>query len=292
VDSLLNEAGRTDSKPIPTEYRQTLDLARTLVTTDFSAESQVRQTLRRRLLNQVDAREGWQRRKEYVMHTFFRKRHPAVILTAVVLAALLVVMLAWPGALTAAAQGIYNVVQRIIVGPHTEAVQIEELRSDPGEPRPLPSGMWHVKTEIGNFGGDVLPPGVEPTVHSVTDFVEAQELTSFYLRAPNHLPEGYTLREIKLVPGHAFLFYGGAGHDIILFQMLVGPQPSDDPNVGIAVKTGWVTDGSLEEVELDGRKAAWVDGHSLTWEADGISYTVGGLDLSLEEAVRIAESLE
>ena len=225
------------------------------------------------------------------MHTFFRQRHPAVILTAVVLVAFLVVTLAWSGALTAAAQGIYNVVQRIIVGPYTEAVQIEKLQSDPGEPRPLPSGMWLVKTEIGNFGGDV-PPGVEYTVRSVTDFEEAQELTPFYLRAPGYLLEGYTLREIKLVPGHAFLFYGDAGHDIILFQTQVGPQPSDDPNVGIAVKTGWVTDGSLEEVDLDGRKAAWVDGHSLTWEADGISYTVGGLDLSLEEAVRIAESLE
>lgn len=130
----------------------------------------------------------------------------------------------------------------------------------------------------------------------MTDFEEAQEFTSFYLRAPGYLPEGYTLREVKLAPiggtSWAILFYGGPGHDIILAQMPAGPQPSDDPNESVAVKGGWITDGSLEEVDLDGRKAAWVDGHSLTWEADGISYTVGGLDLSLEEAVRIAESLE
>ena len=291
VDSLLNEAGRTDSEPTPAEYRQALDLARTLATTDFSAESQVRQSLRRRLLNQVGAREGWQRRKEITMRTFFRQRHPAVILAAVVLAAFLVVTLAWPGALTAAAQGIYNVVQRIVVGPYTEVVQIEELQSEPREPQPLPSDMWLVKTEIGNFGGNVLP-GVEPTVRSVTDFEEAQELTSFHLRAPDYLPEGYTLREIRLVPGNAFLFYDGAGHDVILVQTQVGPQPSDDPHVAVGVFSGIMTDGTLEEVELDGRKAAWVDGHSLTWEADSISYTVGGLDLSLEEAIRIAESLE
>lgn len=30
VDSLLSEAGRTDSEPTPTEYRQALDLAHTL----------------------------------------------------------------------------------------------------------------------------------------------------------------------------------------------------------------------------------------------------------------------
>ncbi|MFB0536771.1 MAG: DUF4367 domain-containing protein [Anaerolineae bacterium] len=290
VDSPLNEAGRTDSKPIPTEYRQTLDLARTLVTTDFSAESQVRQTLRRRLLNQVDAREGWQRRKEFTMRTFFRKRRPAVILASVVLAALLVVTLAWPRALTAAAQGIYNVIQRIVVGPYTEVVQVE-FQDEPSEPPTLSPDVWVVETEIGGFAGNVLP-GVEPTVHSVTDFVEAQELTSFHLRAPNHLPEGYTLREIKLAAGNAFLFYGGAGHDIIVVQMLVGPQPSDDPNVGIGVMGGWFTNGPVEEVDLDGRPAAWLDGHSLTWEADSVSYTVGGLDLSLPEAIRIAESLE
>ena len=290
VDSLLNEAGRTDSELTPTEYRQTLDLARTLATIDFSTESQLREALRRRLLNQVGVREGWQRRREITMRTFFRQRHPAVFLAAVVLAALLIVTLAWPGALTTAAQGIYNVIQRIVVGPNTEAVRIE-FQGEPGAPGPLPPDMWHVKTEIGNFGGNLLP-GVEPTVRSVTDFEEAQGLAPFQLRAPGYLPGGYTLREIKLVPGNAFLFYGGIGHDIILAQMQVGPQLSDDPHVAIGVKTGWITDGSLEEVELDGHRAAWMDGHSLTWEADGISYTVGGLDLSLEEAIRIAKSLE
>jgi hypothetical protein len=290
VDSLLNEAGRTDSGPIPTEYRQTLDLARTLATTDFSAESRVRHALRHRLLNRIGAREGWQRRKEITMRTLFRQRHPAVVLGAVVLAALIVVTLAWPGALTAAAQGIYNVIQRIVVGPYTQAVQIE-LQGEPREPRPLPPDMWRVKTEIGNFGGNVLP-GVEPAVRSVTDFEEAQELASFQLRAPGYLPEGYTLREIKLPPGNAFLFYGGTAHDIILVQMQVGPQPSDDPNVAVGVFSGFMTSGTLEEVELDGQPAAWANNHSLRWEADGISYTVGGLDLSLDEAIRIAQSLE
>jgi len=293
VDSILNEAGRTHSEPMPTEYRQALDLARTLATTDFSAKSQVRQALRRRLLNQIDMREGWHRRKEFAMRTFFRQRHPAVILASVVLAVLLVVTLAWPRALTAAAQGVYNVLQRIIVGPNTEVVQIEP-QDEPHEPGPGPLHTWTVVTEIGAFGTNVLP-GVDPTVRSVTDFKEAQELTSFHLRAPAYLPEGYTLREIRLVPGNAFLFYDfydGAVHDIILVQTQVGLQPSDDPNVSVGVKAGWFTDGSLKEVDLDGRPAAWIDSHSLTWEADSVSYTVGGLDLSLDEAIRIAESLK
>ncbi len=38
--------------------------------------------------------------------------------------------------------------------------------------------------------------------------------------------------------------------------------------------------------------AGWVEGTSLMWEADGISYTLGGASLSLDEAIRIAESLK
>lgn len=292
VDSLFNEAGPTDSEPLPTEYRQTLELARVLATTDFSTESQVQAVLRRRLLNLDNAREGWHPTKEYTMHTlrtFFWQRRFAT-LAAIVLAVLLAMTLAWPGALTAAAQGIYNVIQRIVVGPNTEIMQIE-LQGEPRQPQPLPSDTWTVVTEIGAFGGDA-PPGAEPTVRSVADFEEAQELAPFHLQAPSYLPEGYALREIKLAPGHAFSFYAGPGHDIIFIQVPVGPQPSDDPNVSVGVKSGWVTNGTLEEVDLDGRTAAWVDDHILTWEVDGISYSLGGLDLSLDEALRIATSLQ
>jgi hypothetical protein len=140
ADSLLNEAGRTDSEPTPSAYRQALDLARTLATTDFSVESRVRQTLRRRLLNRIGAWEGGQRRKEIAMRTFFRQRRPIMILVVVVLAALLVVAHAWPGALTAAAQGVYNIIQRIVVGPYTEVVQVE-FQDEPNEPPPLPPDM-------------------------------------------------------------------------------------------------------------------------------------------------------
>ena len=138
-------------------------------------------------------------------------------------------------------------------------------------------------------------PDKDPTVRSTTDFEEAQAATDFHLQAPADLPEGYALREVKLAPvggtSWAFLFYGGPGHDIVVVQMSVGPQPSDEPNVVIGGKNVVGTNGMLEEVDFDGRPAAWVDGHSLSWEADGINYTVGGLDLDLEQALRIARSL-
>ena len=185
-----------------------------------------------------------------------------------------------------------DAIQRVALGAYSSAVQVvPQIR---GESQPLPADMWIVRTEIGNFGGNA-PPGVDPAVRSVADFEEAQASTNFHLRAPTDLPEGYILREVKLAPiggtHWAFLFYSGPDHDIIVVQMLVGPQPSDEPNVAVSVAVGLVTDGTLEEVDFDGRPAVWADDHSLMWEADGISYMVGGLDLDPEQTLQIARSL-
>ncbi len=289
VNGLLNVAWRTDSEPAPAEYHQALDLARTLATADFSTESQVRQALRHRLLNQVGAREGWPSRKEYAVSILSRGRRPALIFATVVLTALLVAGLVWPEALATAAQGIRGVVQRTVVGPHTQVVQIEPRPLE--EPPAAPSDMWSLSTVIGGFGGNV-PPGMDATVHTATDLEKAESVASFQLRAPGYLPSDYTLHEIKLVSGHAFLFYGGDGRDIILSETWVGPQPSDEPYMRTGVYTGWFTDGPIEKVDLNGHSAAWVNNHILAWETGSVSYSLGGLDLTLDVALRIAESLE
>jgi hypothetical protein len=53
-----------------------------------------------------------------------------------------------------------------------------------------------------------------------------------------------------------------------------------------------VVNGKVEEVDFDGRKAVWTPGlPSLMWETDGFNFTIGGLDLSLEQAMEIARSL-
>jgi len=44
-------------------------------------------------------------------------------------------------------------------------------------------------------------------------------------------------------------------------------------------------------VTVNGQDAGWAE-YVLVWEADGISYRLSGPSLSLEEAIRIAESLE
>jgi len=152
-----------------------------------------------------------------------------------------------------------------------------------------------IRTAIGNFGGNVLPDH-DTTVHRFSTFDEAQAATSFNLRRPAHLPPDYALREAMVAPGGStFLFYDGPEGDIVLVQWPVYDrveEESDDHIVSTVFMIGTLTDKPIEEVTVNGQPAGWVEGHSLMWEADGISYTLGGASLSLDEALRIAESLE
>jgi hypothetical protein len=58
------------------------------------------------------------------------------------------------------------------------------------------------------------------------------------------------------------------------------------------VMVGMLNDKPIEEVMLDGQAAGWVAGLSLAWQAEGVTCTLGGLGLTLDEAIRLAESLE
>lgn len=309
VDDLLNEAGRTDAEPLSEEYRQNLDLARALTSADYSIESQMRQATRRRLLDQIDGREEWSLRKENAMRTVLR-RHPAMIVTAIVLAGLLVTMLSWPGALVTAAQEIQELVQSLVLGRHTEAVQVDpELaplpaRTPPAKPTVLyDNDGWSIKTSIGNFGGNVLPDQ-DATVRRFDTIEQAQAILPFRLHQPGYLPAGWALREVMFAPtGGVFLFYGGPDGDIVLVSTPVYEQSeiidrqSDGTTEKVAVRVSSsnvmvVTDKPIEMVTLNGQPAGWIEGGGLMWEADGISYRLGGANLSLDAAIHIAESLE
>ncbi len=187
---------------------------------------------------------------------------------------------------------IVDVINRIVLGQNTFILQV-----DPEAivtPRTVPPDFWKIRTEIGSFAGNA-PKGVKPIVRSVNSFEEAQILTNFHLLNPVELPVGYSLREVKLAPiGSTFwaiLFYVGSGHEIVVAQMPGGPQFIDDPNILSVVVTGVLTDGSLEEVDFLGNPAVWIEGHSLLWENNGISYEVGGLDLDIQQVMSIAQSM-
>jgi len=300
VDGLLNEARRVGSELMPTEYRQALDLAHTLATTDLSGESRVRAALRRELLNRIDVREG---RKDVAMKTYPRYglRRRLLVSTGSTLALLLVMMFLYPGGPTVFAQGVSNGAKLIVLGAYSTAQHVGAQVTG----KPLPDDAWHISIFPGYGEGGNGLPGTNPTVRSVADLKEAQKIASFQIKTPRYLPEGYVLREIKLAPiwsgpgallfpsaPNVYLFYGEPGSDIVVVQKPVGPQPGNSPDTEVGTVVGLMTSRALEEVDLDGRKAAWADGRLLMWEADGISYLVGGPKLSLDEALRIAQSLK
>ena len=224
---------------------------------------------------------------------------------AIALIALLVVILTAPGTLTAAAQGVEEFVQSVVVGENTSIEQINPAQqggpsSASSTRRPPPAAptveqrgnFWIIRTAIGNFGGNVAS-GDDASVRRVRTFEEAQAAASFKLRQPGYLPAGYTLREAMIAPVNmVFLFYAGPNGDLVVAETAVGEQPGADAEHASAVAVGILTDQPIESVTVSGQPAGWVEGQSLIWEADGISYQLGELNLSLEEATRIAESLQ
>ena len=273
-----------------------------LATTDFSAESRVRGTLRRQLLNQVGVQEAWRPGKRVTTNNLFSERRWALCLLTVLLATLFAVALVWPDALAAAAQGIADLVQSLRLGPHTSARQIdpEWAAAHPQNPPPATPEVrydgdtWIVRTSIGNFAGDLLPGS--HTVRRFDTLDEAQAAIGSHLDQLLSLPAGYLLREAMVTPDDwLFQFYDGPQGELILAQVHVYErveQESGQQIVTTARHVGLLTDKPIERVIVDGQPGGWVEGYGLLWEVDGASLVLGGPNLALEEAIRLAESLE
>jgi hypothetical protein len=184
-------------------------------------------------------------------------------------------------------------IREVILGSYASVKQIEW---EPGEePSVTPENRWMIETILGGSGGE-LPPGTDPTVRSFANIQEAQENTDLFLREPGYLPDGYALREVRLPPERAseeqaFLFYGNPDRDIVLFMGCIGKQPGGVPGLMTVKVSVIATNGSVEELMVGKHPAAWIDGKVLAWEAGNILYEIGGHDLSLDMAVRIAESI-
>ena len=124
VDTFVDEAGRKESAPMPAHYRQAVDLARVLATTDFSVESRTRQSLRRRLLNQLDGQREWERRPSRPPHRLLPQRHAALGAATAVLASLLILTLMWPRPFTVMIRGVESSMQYWLLGQRSAITQV------------------------------------------------------------------------------------------------------------------------------------------------------------------------
>ncbi len=184
-------------------------------------------------------------------------------------------------------------IREVLLSDYASVKQVEwQPDSKPSE---TPENRWMIETVLGGSGGE-LPPGTDPTVRSFTSIQKAQEHTDLLLRKPGYLPDGYALREVRLPPAgaseeQAYLFYGNPGREIILFMGRIGEQPEEAPGLTTIKVSVIATNGSIEEVTVGEHPAAWIDGEMLAWEAGNILYEIGGRGLSLDVALRIAESI-
>jgi hypothetical protein len=298
VDSLLNQAGRTDSEPAPTEYRQALDLAHTLATTDFSAESRVQDALRRRLLGKMETRIAAQQRPRLWPRLSLAAPKRAVgVLVALVTLAMLTL-------LTPTGRSLAQTVERFIREfrwPNTVVRQTEpdyrpenlpELQED--LKRELAAGRaWHFSFEEHNFGG-CCADGMRNEVISLPQAVAE---AGYELRLPTFLPDGFVLDEVRLLdrpPYSVFITYQGPAGRLGLFQSFVGFRSEQRVGDTIIVNqraNAIITDGTIEKRRVGTVQATLLEGELLVWEEDGVSFSLIGPGLDAETLVQIAESL-
>jgi len=315
VDGLLSQAGRLEPEPASAEYHEMIRLAGILAGIDFSASSRTRRSLRQKLLSRVGTGPGWQQRTVHALSSLSEPRNPVLTSLAMILVAALVFTAVWPGASATLAQSITATVRELVLGKHTTVTQTvcpdematvsvmpQSISATPTAsiwPDPAQSesrveqdaGLCIISTVIGRFGFH-LPSDNDAVARRFGTLQEAQSVVPFRLLKPGYLPESYALREVLVAPGgSSFLFYEGPRGNIILVQILVSASSCGDTEEGPAAAVQVLTGGSIEPVYLNGVAAGWVEDHGLMWEADGVSYTVGGLGLGLDEAIRIAESL-
>ena len=179
---------------------------------------------------------------------------------------------------------------------------VEQGETPLPDSKPTPSTKrWVIETDLGmDFGA--TPQGDVPVIRSAQTLSDAQVMAGFPLWQPTYLTDGYIFHRALLPPNHtvdrAYLFFTGPGRDIVLILTPVGEMMVSGGNemqgtVAVTVTLNVIyTNGSLEETTVHGQPAAWVDGKMLVWEANGMNFVIGGLDLNIDEAIRIAESLK
>jgi hypothetical protein len=300
IDRLLEHEGRAEDGGPPPEYAGMLSLAEELATWDFSRDSRIRGSLRRRLLNQFRADYASRASKPWWRRPFPSRARWAV--GALLGLMTLVLLVGWTPVGRAVAQAVEDFVLELR-WPHTTVQQVS-----PGEPRltatpdarerleaELAAGSaWEFEFEGRSFGG-CCTSGARNDVVSMS---QALDEAGFAVQLPTFLPDGYQLREVRLLgtpPYHVFLIYEGKGGRLGLYQSAVGLLSEEHPDANTAIvesrSVGVVTDGTVETITVGGTQAALIDGERLVWEADGISFHLIGPGLEAETLVGIAESL-
>ena len=274
------------------EYDGLLDVVADLVSSDFSRASEVRNSLRARLLGD-NAAEGNDFDDSATRRSLRRVR--LLVAPVVAVLAVAIVAVASPGAITAAASQMEGFVQELVLGKNTTVAQIGSGEVDPARSAIVDdifsdrgSTIWISKSLV--FDGDQHRERTElpGSGRTFASFYEAQPVAGFRLRQSGYLSPGYELRNIRLTAtGWAIATFFGPGGIILLAQV-----PGESGSEGATTtEIEVLTDRPIAEVSINGQPAAWVERRSLSWVDGDVSYTLVVNGLSLDEAMRIVRFL-
>jgi len=188
------------------------------------------------------------------------------------------IALASPERLQAATRTLLDIIKRIKLGYYVEVLQL----------RPEPS--WIISDEPDRACG-IIGNGMTST------FEHAQQSTNFVLQKPAYLPAGFTLAEVRLANEDVSLIYNGPVNNLVIRQLKVGDigyrrGSESKASSGIWIWATFVTDSSITEIHIGRSRGAWAGPDTLIWECDDVVYLIYAPGLSLEEIIKIAESMQ
>ena len=301
VDRILEQQGQSEEVGPPPEYDKMLVLAEQLAALDFSQDSPLQPRLRRRLLSWQEERIAvrgnprWWRRL-----SFPRSRRALGAWMALVT---LVTLVGWTPAGRAVAQAVGQFI-RELRWPHTTLHQLPkgnqpQVTADLRERQetPTPSGQ----TCQFSFEGRDFECGDsedEPVRDEIVPLSQAVIEAGFDFQVPTFLPDSYVLSEVRLLgtaPYGVFMIYEGQDGRLGFYQSSVGVVSQERMSENVVVveqrEIAVLTDRVIEDVTVGTTQAALIDGESLVWEENDISFRLIGPGLDAETLVRIAESL-
>ncbi|WP_178019900.1 DUF4367 domain-containing protein [uncultured Paenibacillus sp.] len=129
-------------------------------------------------------------------------------------------------------------------------------------------------------------------VRVLTDPDTLSEHTSFKVKLPEYLPEGYAFSRAEqyleeqgdVSPKYISLYFttAGTGDKIYIQQRLADEETAYASS----------TEDAIKKTKIGDADAVIVNGNSIAWEADGVMFDLVAKGLDESELVRIAESLQ
>lgn len=285
IDNILHQVPPLEIKRDLETHRRDLEIVQALIASDFSADSQVQQTLKQKLRS---AQFG--QKEHLIMNSQIFSRSFGRLAIAGLLIAFLILAISPLGAILA--QSLIQTVQRWQLGENTRVVSVdgdfEAIPDENGETVILPALETSPDSEE-------IPPDQEAeqqrhiTLDPTLPFEQAQAEVTFTLRQPTFIPEGYEFQGV--VVGHS----GQASLDYIhrSENRLMGLLQTAVGGANGQVQLTFSSDMVAIDTVVNGQEALWTqagDEGLLVWEASGVNYQLVGLS-DLELALRVAESI-